>query len=132
MIHLYVCEVVVARVTCQTDSCHGDVRRMLRIIPTPLGKIRPRIKIQITMEGRWRRRVEVDDHQALIIIKLERGTLHCCTDLEFLQKEQIRQTLGKTNVVSVSAKPSIQVVIHPTSVGIMHIIRCDKEVWRVM
>ena len=99
---------------------------MLRIISPPLGKIRPRIEIQITMGKRWRRRVGVVDHQVLVILKLEMGTLQCRTILGFLQKEQRQQTLGKTNVVSVSAKPSIQEVIHQTSVVIMQSIWCDK------
>ena len=105
---------------------------MLRIIPSPLGKIQPRIENQITMGKRWRRRVEVDDHQVLVILKLEIGTLQCRIVLGFLQKEQGRQTLGKTNVVSVSAKPSIQVVIHQTSVVINHSIWCDKGLLHVI
>ena len=75
MIHLCVCELDVARVTCQMDSGHGEVRRMLHIIPSPLGKIRHRIENQITMGKRWLRRVEVDVHQVVIIFKLEVGTL---------------------------------------------------------
>ena len=35
----------------------------------------------------------------------------------------------KTNVVGIKAKPSIQEVIHPTSVVIKHSIWFDKEVW---
>src|SRR4051812_18307415 len=80
---------------------------MLCIILSRLGKIRPRIENQITMGKRWHHRVEVDDHQLLIILKLEMGTLQCRTVVWFLRKEQGQQTLGKTNVVSVSAKPSI-------------------------
>ena len=40
--------------------------------------------------------------------------------------------LGKTNVVSVNAKPSIQEVIHQTSVVIKHNIWCDKGFGHVM
>ena len=101
---------------------------MLRIISPPLGKIGPRIEIQITMGKRWRRCVEVVDHQVLVILKLEMGTLQCRTILGFLQKEQRQQTLGKTNVVGTKAKPSIQEVIHATSVVIKHNIWFDKEV----
>ena len=78
------------------------------------------------MGKRWCRRVEVDDHQVLVNLKLEMGTLQCRTVLGFLQMEQGQQTLGKTNVVSVSAKPSIQEVIHQTSVIIMQSIWFDK------
>ena len=88
--------------------------------------IRPRIENQITMGKRWLRRVEVDVHQVVIIFKLEVGTLQCRTILGILQKEQRQQTLGKTNVVSISAKPSIQEVIHQTSVVSMQSIWCGK------
>jgi hypothetical protein len=91
-----------------------------------LEKIRPQIENQITMGKRCCRRVEVDDHQAFVMMKLEMGTLQCRIVLRVLQKEQEEQTLGKTNVVSVDAKPSIQVVVRRTRVVIMHSIWCDK------
>ena len=92
---------------------------MLCIISPPLGKIRPRIENQITMGNRW-------IHQVVIILELEVGTLQCRTILGFLRNEQGQQTLGKMNVVSVSAKLSIQEVIHQTSVVIMQSIWFDK------
>ena len=64
-----------------SQSVHGDDHGMLRIISPPLGKIRPRIENQITMGKRWLRRVEVDVHQVLVILKLEMGTLQCRTVL---------------------------------------------------
>ena len=96
--------------------------------PPPWKKIRPRIENQITIGKRRRHRVGVVDHQVLVILKFEMGTLQCRTVLGFLQKEQRQQTLGKTNMVSISAKPRIQEVIHPTSVVVKHIIWFDKEV----
>ena len=76
------------------SSVHGDDRRMLRIISPPLGKIRPRIEILITMET-----VVVDglvigrsgSHGAIQVLQGVSGVV-------YMQREQTQTTLGNTMV----------------------------------
>ena len=71
-------------------SVHGDYRRMLRIISRPLGKIRPRIVILITMET-----VVVDgvvigwsgSHGAIQVLQGVSG-------MWYMQNEKTQATLG--------------------------------------
>ena len=75
-------------------SVHGDDRGMHRIISAPLGKIRPRIMILITMEtvvidglvvGRRRKQ------SAIQVVQGVAGVID-------MQKEQTQATLGNTMV----------------------------------
>ena len=76
------------------SSVHGDDRRMLRIISPPLGKIRPRIVILITMEA-----VVMDGlvvgrsgrHGAIQVLQGVSGVID-------MQKEQTQAILGNTMV----------------------------------
>ena len=75
-------------------SVHGDDRGMHSIISAPLGKIRPRIMILITMET-----VVVD---GLVVGQSGRhGTIQVLQGVSrvvHMQKEQTQMTLGNTMV----------------------------------
>ena len=75
-------------------SVHGDERGMLRIISPPLGKIRPRIVILITMETIVVNGLVVGQsgrHGAIQVLQGVAGVV-------YMQEEQTQTTLGNTMV----------------------------------